>query len=287
MARVHPTAPPDRWRVPLAAAHLDPAVVPAAAPRMEEAELRPVVLFVDDNEDDGELYARALAKAGLQPTYVRSAAAALAWLAAPGQRAPDLVVLDVNMPRVSGLEVLPELRRRCPQTPIVFLTAEPGGQETHVERLAQGADDWIQKGPDPRLLVARVTAILRRRRESFRIECADLVIDLLSRTVRRGARLVELSNREFDLLRVGFGRPGHLWTRAELLESVWDIHFDPETNVVNVHVARLRAKLERHGPRLIHTVRGEGYVFGLEAPPGAEAGGEPSLADPAEGTPAH
>lgn len=227
------------------------------------------ILIVDDDEDFRLLVTRALARAGMHVHEARDAASAHAFLEGPNGATVDLILLDVQMPRESGWEFLARWRERGRRTPVIFLTGMNASAE-RVRGLNLGADDYVAKSTDFAELVARIEAVMRRRRENAVIVHGDLEIDVVRRHVRRGKRTLELSPREFDLLRVMAQEPGRTWTRAELLDAVWNIRFDPETNVVNVHIARLRKRLEVLGAPLIHTVRGEGYVFALEPPPGQE-----------------
>lgn len=211
---------------------------------------------------------RALERAGMTSIGFADGPGAQEFLDGPEGPSISLVLLDVNMPDQNGWEFLARCRRRGHVTPVIFLTGQDE-VEARVHGLDLGADDYVPKSRDHKELIARIHSVLRRGRNRHVLNHGDLEMDLVRRAVRRGAKRIELSNREFDLLRVLATEPGRVWTRAELLDAVWNIHFDPETNVVNVHIARLRRKLDRHGAPLIHTVRGEGHVFALEAPPEA------------------
>lgn len=217
---------------------------------------------------------RALDKAGMKAIAAANGSSALALLEGPEGPRIDVILLDVKMPDQSGWDVLERWRKAGKDTPVIFLTGLEA-TEDKIHGFNLGADDYVQKGLDFKELVARIIAVSRRRRATNVIVRGDLEIDVVRRIVKRGKRTLELSPREFDLLRVMASQPGRTWTRAELLAEVWGIRFDPETNMVNVHIARLRKKLEVLGPPVIHTVRGEGYVFSLEPPAEAdlEAGG--------------
>lgn len=228
----------------------------------------PRILVVDDDRDDRAIVMRALERAGMTSIGFADGPAAQEFLDGPEGPSISLVLLDVNMPSQNGWEFLERCRRRGHVTPVIFLTGQDE-LESRVHGLELGADDYVPKSRDFKELIARIHTVLRRGRKQHVLAHGDLEMDLVRRAVRRGEKRIELSNREFDLLRVLATEPGRVWTRAELLDAVWNIHFDPETNVVNVHIARLRRKIDRHGPQLIHTVRGEGYVFALETPPGA------------------
>jgi two-component system OmpR family response regulator len=176
----------------------------------------------------------------------------------------DLMVLDVQLPRRNGLQLAAEFRREGVETPILMLTARDSTPDV-VRGLNAGADDYLVKPFDFDELLARVNALARRRGEGgatgvLRFE--DLEMDRLRRQVRRGSRLIDLSPREFRLLEYLLLHPDQVITRVQLLEKVWDMSFDPETNVVDAHLSNLRRKLEQFGGRrLIQTVRGAGYVL--------------------------
>jgi two-component system alkaline phosphatase synthesis response regulator PhoP len=181
---------------------------------------------------------------------------------------PDLVILDLMLPRVDGFEVCRELRRRG-DTPILMLTARDDDVDSIVG-LELGADDYVTKPFNPRALVARVKAILRRTDATTRggrpIEIGSLRIDPRRREATIGDRRLELRAREFDLLAALARDPGVVLTRDVLLESVWGTDFPGETRTVDVHVAEVRKKLGEDGPQ-IETVRGLGYRL---VPPGRE-----------------
>lgn len=224
------------------------------------------ILLVDDDRDYRLLVRLALEKAGMRVAEVPDGPSAMRLLdQAPEGPRIDLILLDVNMPGQSGWELLERWRVRGRETPVIFLTGVDRIDE-RVRGLNLGADDYIVKSLDFKELIARIEAVMRRHRDTSRIVVGDVEIDVVKRIVRRGKRLLDLSPREFDLLRVMASDPGRVWSRAELLDGVWNIRFDPETNVVNVHIARLRRKLDLLGPPLVHTVRGEGYVFAIDPP---------------------
>ena len=170
----------------------------------------------------------------------------------------DVVLLDVMMPEATGWDVLERLRGGDFTTPVIFVTARDAVDE-RVKGLAMGADDYIIKPFAFSELLARVDAVMRRRRHLPNIELGDVTIDLARRRVRVGEREVELATKEFDLLHALADGKGRVLSRKKLLKDVWDIDFDPETNVVDVYVARLRRKLGPRGKDMIATVRGEGY----------------------------
>jgi DNA-binding response OmpR family regulator len=230
------------------------------------------LLIVDDDPKFRAYISDGLRESGKECDTAADGAAAMRMLEEPGRLPFDLILLDVMMPVQNGWELLHELRAHGRETPVIFVTARDAVEE-RVKGLKLGADDYIIKPFAFDELLARIDAVIRRRRALAPVEYADLRLDLSRRTVTRAGNPVDLSPREFDLLRTLVENHDRVMTRAELLHDVWAIDFDPETNVVDVHVARLRRKLDRHGEPLIHTVRGEGYkIFStLEAQARSEA----------------
>lgn len=174
----------------------------------------------------------------------------------------DLVILDLMLPKLPGLEVLRELRKKDPGQPVLILTAR-GTIEDRVIGLDLGADDYVVKPFAFSELSARVRAMLRRgERPPSELRIADLVVDVTTRRVVRGSRAIELTAKEYALLEFLVRNAGRPVTRTMLVEHVWDIHFDRNTNVVDVHVNHLRNKIDKDFlPQLIHTVRGVGYIL--------------------------
>jgi two-component system OmpR family response regulator len=175
----------------------------------------------------------------------------------------DLILLDIQLPKRNGLQLATELRREGVETPILMLTGRDSTPDV-VRGLNAGADDYLTKPFDFDELLARVNALTRRRSGpvSGVLRFGDLEVDRLKRRVRRGTRLIDLSPREFRLLEFFLLHPEQVVTRVQLLEKVWDMSFDPETNVVDAHISNLRKKLEDQGePRLIQTIRGAGYAL--------------------------
>jgi two-component system, OmpR family, response regulator len=176
----------------------------------------------------------------------------------------DLLIIDRMLPGLDGLGLVRTLRAGGIEPPVLFLTTL-GGIDERVTGLNAGADDYLVKPFAFSELAARVAALGRRPRRAApdtRLKVADLEMDLLSRTVRRGAHLIDLQPREFRLLEFLMRHAEQVVTRTMLLEQVWDLHFDPHTNVVESHISRLRGKLDRgHAASLIHTVRGAGYCL--------------------------
>ncbi len=181
----------------------------------------------------------------------------------------DALVLDRMLPQVDGLTVLRTLRASGSAVPVLLLSAL-GEVDDRVQGLRAGGDDYLTKPFAFVELLARIEVLARRPRAGAAVETvlrvADLELDLLARSVRRGGQPIELQPREFRLLEYLMRHAGQVVTRTMLLEAVWDYHFDPQTNVIDVHVSRLRAKLDKGHPRpLIHTVRGAGYRLAEDA----------------------
>lgn len=177
----------------------------------------------------------------------------------------DLVILDVMLPGLDGWQLLQIIRRKS-QVPVLFLTARDA-VEDRVKGLELGADDYLVKPFSYAELLARVRTLLRRGppREVEQFQVADLQLDVLRRRVQRGAERITLTNKEFALLQLLMERSGEVLTRTQIASQVWQMNFDSDTNVVDVAIRRLRAKVDDpFSPKLIHTVRGMGYT--LEAP---------------------
>lgn len=174
----------------------------------------------------------------------------------------DLAIVDRMLPELDGLSVVETLRKADKDTPIIFLSAL-GGVNDRVKGLRSGGDDYLVKPFAFSELLARVEALLRRpasRVVETNLRVADLEMDLLARRVARAGQTIELQPREFRLLEYLMRHAGQVVTRTMLLENVWDYLFDPQTNVIDVHVSRLRQKIDKNfEPALLHTVRGAGY----------------------------
>jgi two-component system OmpR family response regulator len=219
------------------------------------------VLVIEDDAAAAGHVRRILADAGHEVDAVLDAERGLA-VARNGDF--DVLVVDRMMPRLDGLELVRQLRDDGPGTPVLFLSAL-GEVEDRVEGLKAGGDDYLPKGADPVEIVARVEALGRRKPTGVdgpvtHLAVGDLELDLLSRKVTRGGKRIDLQPREFKLLEVLMRHEGQVVTRMMLLEQVWNYHFDPMTNVVDVHISRLRSKIEKEaGAPILHTVRGHGY----------------------------
>jgi two-component system OmpR family response regulator len=177
----------------------------------------------------------------------------------------DVLIVDRMLPGRDGLAIVEILRGAGTQTPVLFLSAL-GSVDDRVRGLRAGGDDYLTKPYAFSELLARVEALGRRKSAAevttTKLQVGDLEMDLLARKVRRGAKQIDLLPREFRLLEYLMRHAGNVVTRTMLLENVWDYHFDPQTNVIDVHVARLRQKIDRDFPTpMIHTVRGAGYCL--------------------------
>lgn len=218
------------------------------------------ILLVEDDAETAGFVARGLREAGF--TVEPAANGRDALYAATGGGF-DLIVLDRMVPGLDGLSLLKSLRAAGLGVPVLMLTAL-GSVDDRVEGLRAGADDYLPKPFSFEELLARAEALLRRPSETSeetRLSVADLEMDLISRTVTRAGGAIHLLPREFQMLEYLMRRAGRVVTRTMLLEALWDYHFDPETNVIDVHISRLRKKVDAAGAPLIQTVRGAGYMI--------------------------
>ncbi|WP_338665726.1 response regulator transcription factor [Pararoseomonas sp. SCSIO 73927] len=223
------------------------------------------ILLVEDDPEVARFVRRGLTEAGHSVEHRDNGKDGL--FAAAGETF-DLLVLDRMLPGgVDGLRLVETLRAQENRTPVLFLTALSAVDE-RVRGLKAGGDDYLTKPFAFAELLARVEALGRRpaaEAPATKLRVADLELDLLSRTVTRGGKRIDVQPREFRLLEHLMRHAGQVVTRTMLLEKVWDYHFDPQTNVIDVHVSRLRQKLDRGFERpLIHTVRNAGYMIRAE-----------------------
>lgn len=218
------------------------------------------VLVVEDQKKTASFVRKALLAEGFAVDVAEDGETALTLA---GATPFDAIVLDIMLPGRDGLSVLRLLRQRRIATPVLLLSARSEVNE-RVEGLNAGADDYLPKPFALDELLARLRALCRRGTEqaSPLLRVADLTLDTVSRTARRGGVLIELSAREFRLLELLMRAPGRVCSRMMILEKVWDYSFDPGTNVIEVYVSRLREKIDAgRSPKLLHTVRGVGYVL--------------------------
>lgn len=221
------------------------------------------ILLVEDDAETAAYLARGLSEEGHSVEQANNGQDGL-FRAIDGTF--DLIILDRMLPALDGLAVLRALRGAEVSTPVLILSALASVGD-RIEGLETGSDDYLVKPFSFAELLARVNALLRRREARMtaadaRLTVGDLEIDPLSRTVRRAGKKLELKPREYLLLEYFARNEGRVVTRTMLLEQVWDYHFDPGTNVIDVHVSRLRRKLEDGFDKpLLHTVRGAGYML--------------------------
>lgn len=217
------------------------------------------VLVIEDDPEMRDFLTQGIEREG---HIVESAADGRAGLAA-AEMPFDIIVLDRMMPELDGIEVLTQLRARGQRTPVLMLSAL-GDVDHRVSGLQHGADDYLSKPFSFVELSARLEALHRRdnKTEAISLQISDLYIDLIAHTVKRGEQIIELWPLEYRLLEYLMRNAERVVTRNMLLEHVWNLSFDPQTNVVEVHMSRLRGKIDKgFSARLIHTVRGSGYVL--------------------------
>lgn len=219
------------------------------------------VLIVEDDARTAQYIARGLVQSGHRTIHTGDGNEGLR-LALAGDH--DCIVMDRMLPGVEGLAILQELRRAGITTPVLILSAL-GEVDDRVRGLRSGADDYLVKPFAFPELLARLEVLARRGDpggEQTRFRVADLKLDRLTHAVSRAGREISLQPREFRLLEYLMRNAGRIVTRSMLLENVWDYHFDPQTNVIDVHVSRLRGKIDKgFDLPLLHTVRGAGYCL--------------------------
>lgn len=226
------------------------------------------VLVIEDDADVAAYIVKALGEAGHNATHADTGKQGL-FLATTEEF--DVLVVDRMLPAPDGLTIIRTLRASEDFTPALVLSAL-GEVDDRVKGLKAGGDDYLTKPFAASELLARLEALTRRSANvgagaDTRLSVADLEVDLLARTVKRGETEIELQPREFRLLEYLMRNAGNVVTRTMLLEHVWDYHFDPQTNVIDVHISRLRQKIDRDfDTPLIHTVRGAGYALRATPP---------------------
>jgi two-component system OmpR family response regulator len=219
------------------------------------------ILIIEDDREAAAYLVRALDEAGHVADHAADGETGQAMADAGGY---DVLVVDRMLPRRDGLTIVESLRGRRDPTPVLILSAL-GQVDDRVRGLRAGGDDYLPKPYAITELIARVEALGRRGRGAeveTRYRVADLELDRLAHRVTRAGREIDVQPREFRLLEYMMRHAGQVVTRTMLLENVWDYHFDPQTNVIDVHVSRLRAKIDKGFDRsLIHTIRGVGYTL--------------------------
>ena len=219
------------------------------------------ILLIEDDKEAAAYLTKALREAGHVPDHAPDGEAGAAMA---GDGGYDVLVIDRMLPKRDGLSIVEELRGKGDHTPALILSAL-GQVDDRVAGLRAGGDDYLPKPYAFSELLARVEALARRRRPDaaetvFRV--GDLELDRLGHNVTRAGQDIPLQPREFRLLEYLMKNAGQVVTRTMLLENVWDYHFDPQTNVIDVHISRLRAKIDKgFGEPLLHTVRGAGYMI--------------------------
>jgi DNA-binding response OmpR family regulator len=218
------------------------------------------ILIVEDEDLIGDSLVLGLREEGF--SVERAKDGAQAWAALQTQTW-DLVVLDWRLPVQDGLTVLKRFRERDRRTPVLFLTARDAVDD-RVDGLDAGADDYLCKPYAFAELLARVRALLRRgeERASSILEFDELKLDLKTQRTQRAGHVLDLTAKEYGLLLFLMRHPNQVLSRTRIYEGVWDERYDGVSNTLEVHVMELRRKLEVHGERIIHTIRGRGYLFG-------------------------
>lgn len=222
------------------------------------------LLIVEDDKKIGEYIKQSLEQAGFTVDWSQDGVEAVEFVASYSY---DLIILDIMLPKLNGMAILEQVRKQGIKTPVLILSAKQSVDD-RVLGLQKGGDDYLTKPFSFSELLARVQALLRRSQpqsqanEPTKLTAGGVVLDLLGRTVTREGQLIEVHTKEFSLLEFFMRNPGRVLTKNQLLERVWNYQFDPQTNVVDVLVFRLRAKIDKDfDKRLIQTIRGVGYVF--------------------------
>jgi two-component system OmpR family response regulator len=217
------------------------------------------ILIIEDDLEAAAAMSHGLTEAGYQCVHAPDGEAGLA---EAGKGSFDVMIVDRMMPKKNGVEVVETLRREGDQTPVLFLSAL-GEVGDRVVGLKAGADDYLVKPYAFPELMARVEALSRRRETgavATTLKVGELEMNLINRTVHRQGKEIDLQPREFQLLEFMMRHAGQSVTRTMLLEKVWEYHFDPQTNVIDVHISRLRSKIDKGFDRaMLQTVRGAGY----------------------------
>ncbi|MEO1248223.1 MAG: response regulator transcription factor [Pseudomonadota bacterium] len=219
------------------------------------------ILIVEDDLKTAEYVRKGVEESGHSADIAHAGTIGLEMATS---RRYDVMIVDRMLPEMDGLTMIGRARELGVETPALILSAL-GKVDDRVEGLRAGGDDYLTKPFAFTELLARVEVLARRKDDGVTVtnlKLADLTMDLLARTVNRADQPIDLQPREFKLLEYFMRRPGQVLTRTMLLEGVWDYHFDPQTNVIDVHISRLRGKIDKGFDRpLLHTVRGAGYCL--------------------------
>jgi two-component system OmpR family response regulator len=219
------------------------------------------VLVIEDDRETAHFLQRSLKESGHAADIAEDGEIGLGMARDGGY---DVLIVDRMLPRRDGLSVVQALRAEGARTPVLILSAL-GEVDDRVKGLRAGGDDYLTKPYAYTELLARIEALARRpapEEQATRYTVADLTLDRLSHKVTRAGENIQLQPREFRLLEYLMKHTGQVVTRTMLLENVWDYHFDPQTNVIDVHISRLRGKIDKEfGKPLLHTVRGAGYMI--------------------------
>lgn len=218
------------------------------------------ILVVEDEKEVAGFIRKGLEEQGFQVEVCHDGNEAFAWTAT---RSYDVVVLDIMLPGRDGLSILRSLRKKRNAVPVILLTARSELEE-RIEGLDLGADDYLTKPFYVEELVSRIRAVVRRTSgdQLSILQAGDITVNLISREVCRGENAIRLTAREFGLLEYLMRSPGRVYTRTQIIEHVWGYDFDPNTNLVDVYIKRLRTKLRGNSDdEFLETVRGVGYRF--------------------------
>ncbi len=221
------------------------------------------ILIIEDDKNVSAYIAKGLSEAGHVADIASNGKDGL--FLAQNEKY-DALIIDRMLPELDGLSVIQELRGSGHHTPILILSAL-GDVDDRVKGLRSGGDDYLVKPFAFAELLARIEILARRTQSTGQpdkdtvLTTGDLQLDLLTRKVKRSQKTIELQSREFNLLEYMLRHKGQVVTRTMLLEAVWDYHFDPQTNVIDVHISRLRKKIDDQGGKVIKTVRGAGYII--------------------------
>ncbi len=219
------------------------------------------ILVIEDDREAATWLLKGLTESGHVADH---AADGEEGLALAREKVHDVLIVDRMLPRLDGLSIIKTLRAEGLTAPVLILSAL-GDVDERVKGLRAGGDDYLAKPYAFSELLARIEGLSRRRHQGpqqTKLKAVDLEMDLLTRTVTRSGRPIILQPREFKLLEYLMRNAGHVVTRTMLLENVWDYHFDPQTNVIDVHVSRLRAKIDKgFDEAILQTVRGAGYLL--------------------------